>query len=257
MRIFVPINALMVVAVVSLIAVPVLAVPVRVTHNDLSVCDPLHVPELVDELGIGMIGSLVGVTGPFPRDEEIWAEAEEELVTVCEATDDTSQPDAILSITNLTDPPRSFNRLWYVGNPNTFVSNVDGVVFQAGFEDLGQGLAFRIDTKGLNKPLLAESKVANGIFEPGETWTFVAQDFISGGPAGSAADLASIGVAGGSLLGGDSSGSIIGMPVPEPSSVILLGLGLVWPVMSRCRRRDEKPDFSISKCNKHAVKRGI
>ena len=107
---------------------------------------------------------------------------------------------------------------------------------QAGREHYGAGKAFRIDKEGVNRPLISESDPSDTYFQPGETWTFVIQDFVSGGPGGGAANLTSIGVAGGSLLGGDSSGSIIGVPVPEPTGLGLLVMGMVGPVMWGCRR---------------------
>lgn len=223
--------------VLGLVASATWAVPVKVSHEDLPECDVLWVPEHVDELGIGQNTAVPGtVGGPFPPDEEIAAFGEEIARPACSATDNPAMPNKVLSITNLTSPARSFKELWYVGNPNTYLSNLDGLVYQQGAEDLGYGLAFRIDTIGSNRPLIGETGVANGIFEPGETWKLVVQDFVSGGPTPGVADLASIGVAGGSLLGGDSSGSIIGVPVPEPSTLILLAVGMVWPVISCCRR---------------------
>jgi hypothetical protein len=231
-----PTKPLMIGVLVSLFAVPAFAVPVSVSHQNLKPCDVLFVPERVDELGIGSSVAVAGFTGPFPKDEEISAYSFGGHWTSCQATDNPDIADAIVDITNLTQPARSFRELWYVGNPNTFLSNVDGTVSQLGFEDYGYGLAFRIDDLGANKPLMSESINANGIFEPNETWTFSIQDFAPGTAAGMAAQLTSIGVAGGSLLGGDSSGSIIGIPIPEPSSLGLLMLGTMG-VMVFCRRK--------------------
>ena len=228
-------------AFVSLIAAPAFAVPVRVVHDDLSTeCDPLFIPQLVDELGIGHSGGATGVTGPFPKDEEISAKSYEDYKPVCPTSDDPDIADAIVDITNLTQPARSFKALWYVGNPTTSLSNVDGEVFQAGFPN-GRGLAFRIDTRGHNRPLISESIKADGIFEPNETWRFVIQDYDAGtavgGVAGGAADFTSIGVAGGSLAHGDrSTGSIIGIPIPEPTSLGLLMLGTMGAIIFRRRR---------------------
>jgi hypothetical protein len=173
------------------------------------------------------------VGGPFPEDERISAFAIQGHMPACHHSDDPDRLDSIVSITNLTSPKRSFSQLWYVANPNVYLSNYDGYVGQLGFEDAGTGLAFRIDGEGHNRPLLAESGNANGIFEPGETWKFVIQDYDSGSLGIDAAGLASIGVAGGSLMGGNSSGSIIGIPVPEPTSLALLAIGLVAPLLRR------------------------
>lgn len=219
---------------VSLLAAPAFAVPANVIHDDFTTCDFLFVPREVDELGIGSSMPVAGTTGPFPMDEEISAYSYDEHLTACEQTDNPDVPDAVVNITNLTQPPRTFEAMWYVGNTNTHFTNVDGVVSQSGFEKYGHGNAFRIDTQGSNRPLIYESLNDDGKFEPNETWSFIIQDFQAGGPAGGAADLASIGVAGGSLLGGNSSGSIIGI-VPEPTSMGLLMLGMMGAVVV-CRR---------------------
>ena len=229
-------------AFVSLIAAPAFAVPVRVVHDDYaSMCDTLLIPQLVDELGIGHSGGATGFTGPFPKDEEISAYSYEGYRPVCLDSDNPNMADAIVEITNLTQPARSFKALWYVGNPNTSFSNRDGVAAQQGFEHYGHGGAFLIDTRGHNRPLIGESIKADGIFQPNETWTFVIQDFRAGlavgAVPGGAADFTSIGVAGGSLAHGDrSTGSIIGIPIPEPTSLGLLMLGTMGAIIFRRRR---------------------
>ena len=287
----------------TLLTSPTLAVPVSVFHYDSDHCDPLRVPQDVDELGIGgrvltpptdtpgttvpgtvtpggvavsfnpqphslghtdhhshhtivvvdpgtpvipidpidPIDPLDPVGGPFPEDERISAIAGEDFMPVCHHSDDPDRPDSIVSITNLTSPKRSFSQLWYVANPNVYLSNYDGYVGQLGFEDAGIGFAFLIDREGHNRPLLSESGIANGIFEPGETWKFVIQDYDSGALGLDAASLTSIGVAGGSLAGGKSSGSIIGLPVPEPGALALLAIGLVFPVLRRGTRHQQAP----------------
>ena len=223
--------------VASLLGSLAFAVPAQVYYDDTEHCDPLFVPTDVDELGIGQ--SVAGaIVGPFPKDEEITAFAIEEYMPACMHSDDPDKVDSIVSITNLTVPQRSFSELWYVANPNTYISNWDGLVGQVGSADLGSGPAFRIDNVGHNRPLLSESGTADGIFEPGETWKFVVQDYDAGSLGLDAAAFTSIGVAGGSLGGGKSSGSIIGIPmrVPEPSGLALLAIGLVTPALRRRQR---------------------
>jgi hypothetical protein len=225
--------------VASLLGSLAFAVPAQVYYDDTQHCDPLIVPTDVDELGIGQSLAVAGtVAGPFPKDEEISAFAFEEHMPVCMHSDDPDSLDSIVSITNLTVPQRSFSALWYVANPNTYISNWDGVVGQHGSADMGSGPAFRIDDVGHNRPLLSESGTADGIFEPGETWKFVVQDYAAGTLGLDAAAFTSIGVAGGSLGGGKSSGSIIGIPmrVPEPSGLALLAIGLVAPALRRRQR---------------------
>jgi len=67
--------------------------------------------------------------------------------------------------------------LYYVApggsTPGTF-SNFDGYVNGA--------MAMRIDNVGVNKPLVSESMTADGIFQPGETWQFIVQDYVAAVP---------------------------------------------------------------------------
>lgn len=208
------------------------AVPVKVSFDDYVQCDKLYIPTIeVDELGRGGLVGPGGAGYPFPLDETIRVASETTYQSVCKDMDDPDVPDALVHITNITSPKRAFKDVFYVGNPNTGLSNVDGVVLQQGHETLGAGKAFRIDNVGKNTPLLSESFApANGIFEHGETWKFIIQDFNGGGL--SASEISSIGVAGGSYAGGAttthlSSGSIIAIPVPEPNVALLLGFGLM------------------------------
>ena len=91
----------------------------------------------------------------------------------------------------------------------------------------------------MNKPLVFESMNVDEVFEAGETWDFIIQDFVNdlGGPP---APFDSIGIASLSTGFPPSTGSIIA--VPEPSSLALCtllgGIGAfgVW----RRRRRNRK-----------------
>ena len=81
--------------------------------------------------------------------------------------------------------------------------------------------AFKIDAVGENTPLIGESKIADGIWQPGETWYFVIQEYTNS--LGLAPNLfGSLGIASKSTGDLASSGSII---VPEPMSLSLLALG--------------------------------
>ena len=142
-------------------------------------------------------------------------------VAACAATNDPGIDNVVVLMTNLTG--RALDNLWYVGDVGTSFTNADGVAEGAGSP--GQpGLAFRIDDVGVNRPLLLETMTSDGIFEPGETWSFIVQDYQS--PLGLPADsFLSIGLAGdSSAIVQSSSASIVRM-VPTPGSASLIALG--------------------------------
>lgn len=144
-------------------------------------------------------------------------------LSACSMTDDPTKPNALVLITNLTS--RTLDNLFYVGDPETRFSNVDGEGYGAGTPTI-PGLAFRIDSVGMNKNLIFESGTFNGLLEPGETWQFIVQDYENA--AGVAPDLFfSVGMAGDSIAIANSSASIVRM-VPAPGSLALLGAGLAF-----------------------------
>jgi hypothetical protein len=184
------------------------AVPLIVDHADVPNCDPLFVPQLVDEIGLP--------AGGFPPGELLASTDIGPGPPVCLPSNDTGAIDPIVSITNLNAV--SFTEVWYVADPDTSISNFDGFVVPLGGTFLE---AFRIDTVGINTPLLFESLVADGVWSPGETWDFVIQDYANAAGLLPSA-LGSIG------LGSpppSSSGSIIAIPVliPIPAAAWLFG----------------------------------
>lgn len=204
------------VGTVVLSAGPLMAVPTIVFHNDTPECDPLFIPELVDELGFAP---------PFPLDERLDAVATFTQQPACPMMDDPSKPNALVTMTNLTVPPRAFTDVWYVKDRETMISNPDGV---AGMPGVAPEQAFKIDFVGVNHPLVAESFAMDGIWAPGESWTFIIQDYMN--LLGlSPALYDSIGVP--STISPPSSGSIIA--VPEPSMGLLAFAGL--PLLRRRR----------------------
>jgi hypothetical protein len=206
------------------------ALPIHVNHEDVPFCDPLFVPDNVHELGIAPTFSI------FP-DELIEAESTTTDQVACHS-DDPNSPNALVEITNLT--PTSWRDVWYVADvfnltsgSGTLISNFDGFVYDADAHILF-GEAFKIDAIGVNRPLVFESIAFNGIFEPGETWHFIIDDYVNF--AGLAASLFnSVGVGGVSLGGPPSSGSIIAVAIPEPATFILSLIGLTTVGISRRR----------------------
>lgn len=206
------------------------ALPTQVVHQDVSPhCDPLFIPTLVDEIGDPIA---------FPPDEQLLHADLGLFSTVCPPVDDPTLDNFLVSITNISG--RDFDQVWYVADKETDISNYDGFANDIGFP-LGHE-AFRIDTIGVHRALVFESILADNIWQVGEEWRFVLQDYTNalGLPPDA---LYSPGIGDASLdLAGfvESSGSIIATPsvVPEPGTMLLAAMGLAClPGFSRRRRR--------------------
>jgi hypothetical protein len=207
----------------------VLAYPTQVFHTD-GPQDPLFVPDNVHELGTSP------VFDNYP-DELIFAIDTPTNETVCFdplTPDDLAVPNTLVEMRNLTGI--AWAEVWYVADwDETTHSNYDGWV---GDTPGGlMGTAFRIDDKinnplDIHTPLVFESMTPDGIFEPLETWRFVIQDYANalGKPASA---LGSIGVPSAIFTGDPSSGSIIAVPVPEPMTIGLLGIGALGLLRKR------------------------
>lgn len=176
-----------------------------VLDNEVDFCDPLpDEGDTFEELGHGAT-PVSGATGPFPDDERIRAVDGATGPTACATDNDTfntqlddpSTDNAVVTITNDAVDGNGdgifFYPVWYVGNMVTELSNSDGSARNAASEF---GLTFRIDNEscaspaseanpapGLNNngmrnnPLLSESMTQDCIFEPGEVWEFIIQDY--------------------------------------------------------------------------------
>ncbi len=209
-----------------------LASPAQVVHIDDSAhCDPLMIPTNVDE---------IGDRGIFPSDEILAHDSTQTFLPVCPANDNPDLSDALVYITNLT--MRDFREVWYVADAETSISNWDGFTDEVGLSiplPFGHE-SFRIDNQvsdpsGHHHPLVSESLLTDGVWQAGETWEFVLQDYAN--TLGASADsFTSIGVGTASLdIAGiiPSSGSIIA--VPEPASIVLLA-SLLIPALAWRRR---------------------
>ena len=205
---------LAVAAMFWLFASPALATPITVNSVDTASQDVLYPHVDVDELG----------TAGFPIDELISVTERLTTYTPCLVNpDNTSIPNIELTIVNLTT--RTFHDLVYVADPATTLTNDDGTV--------NNELAFNIDNLSgdLNLPLVYED-TPNLLFEPGETWKFVIQDYVGMLPA---VALGSVGLVGSSSSRDTlSSGSIIA--IPEPASLVLIGVGSVLALLKRRRK---------------------
>ncbi len=206
-------------------------------------CDSLQLsaPEGEEVIEVDELGTSI-----FPQDETLTAGYVTTTKFSCPDTLFPKDPNLVgsqieLSITNQTN--KAFTELWYVTDPETTITNIDGLV--------NDQPAFRINRAPLvpdpltmnffdfNNPLIWESGAIRGVFEPGETWTFVIDNYknSAGLPAHA---LSSIGVGSesGSPLGSSdySSGSIIAV-VPEPGTALLMGLGLSGLSLKERRKR--------------------
>ncbi len=196
---------LLLAAVVFAVASAVLAVPISVIVDETPEQDILTGG--THELGMG-----------FPADELISAVQVPWGGHIPCPADYTGGGAVQIQITNLST--RDWTGLVYVADPETTLSNNDGFIADATVPGVFTH-AFVIDAVGANTPLLSESINPNGIFEIGETWEFVIQEY-NNGLGLSPALLDSVGVAGASLGGPPSSGSIIA--IPEPSTLAFMGI---------------------------------
>ncbi|MDX9910445.1 MAG: PEP-CTERM sorting domain-containing protein [Phycisphaerales bacterium] len=209
--------------VVIAASTPALANPVDGVYFDLPDCDDHGNRVALEELGNAPL---------FPTDELIESVATFTQQSACPPMDNPAIPNALVVMTNLTG--RSWTDLFYVGDLETTFTNVDGVAStnEAPPPNSLLTFAFRIDSFGLNRALVFESIAFDGVFEPGETWHFIIQDY-SNTFGLSPAAFGSLDFAGGSVGDGLSSGSIVQFIVPAPGSLALLGAG----ALASTRRR--------------------
>jgi hypothetical protein len=189
-------------ALALLVPLSAAAVPTSLTTIDLPTCDVLSTPATAEELGL---------SPAFPVGSRITTASATTTGTACASVVDNGLiPNIRLSITNSNSV--SFSSLWYVANVGTVFTNIDGTI---------NGMsAFKIDAVGTNTPLASGDTNGNTLFDPGETWQFVIQDYTNVTLAATA--INAIGVP--DLT---ASGNILGVPVPEPGTAALIGLGLV------------------------------
>jgi hypothetical protein len=139
--------------------------------------------------------------------------------------DDGLANDWAVTITNISGAPWGApvsRPLYFVANFGNSVGNADGVSDFTLFP--GASDAFLIDSSGVNPNLIVESAAADGLFAPGESWVFLVTNFITPAALGSSPSFMSFGH---SILGpppGTASIVVGQQVIPEPSSLIMVGL---------------------------------
>lgn len=193
-------------------------------YADLTTCDNHGLRNATEELGDPMV---------FSPGQQIGHDSQTFLGPACPATDNPNLPESLVTIVNTTG--RFWRDLFYVGDPSTVFTNVDGVGDAGVFPDLN-GLAFRIDSVGMNRPLIFESMTPDNVFEPGEAWQFIVQDYMS--PIGPADSFFSIGFADASVAVVDTSAASIVqfIPIPEPAPIAMMFCSLAAALVTRRRR---------------------
>jgi len=190
-----------------------------ISPTDFEACDVLSAPVDVDEIGNGALTGPI-ISNPFPPIEELTSGiVVPDGPTSCLSGNlDTGILNPVVSIKNDVFPPEAFEEVWYIADVDTTIENLDGF-------DGGINRMFFIDSPasfggfgcGLNCPLIFESMTIDGIWEPGETWHIILQDFVNSGGA-SPGNFNSIGVGFASTgsTPGMSSGSIVVLIHDEP-----------------------------------------
>ncbi len=206
------------------------ALPVKVVHIDTPQCDPLFIPSE----GVHEIGDV----GVFPSDEALFATDQGPSNFIpCPPMNDTTLPDPVVEMRNLSG--RDWLEVWYVANRDTTITNFDGEANDSLSAPVHE--AFRIDNDasdpgGSHHPLIFESLTPDGIWEIGEVWRFVLQDYSNTlGLPPSALDSLGVGDASSPSAAGtvSSSGSIIAIPIPEPSTCLLVAIAFGVVILRR------------------------
>ena len=213
--------------VLTFLSLPAAGVPLDVYSID-GPQDPLLLNGPVHELGETV----------FPPDEMVISVWDLTDQTACfDGSDNPTIPNVLVSMTNQTGI--DWYDVHYVSDldnsqppngtpvPGASISNFDGWIGNAGLDDHAE--AFKIDSIGINIPLVSESLIPDDIFQAGKMWNFIIQDYVLQEPP---TPFDSVGIA--SLSAGfpPSTGSIVAV-IPEPTTIGLLTFGCLVLLRNR------------------------
>ena len=216
-------KAMIALAIVAFAASPALAVEMDL-YAEEGPRDPIGVEAFLEPWAQHEFGTFT-----FAADELITSSVANRYSTLSSCSDGSDDPGVVNVLVEIENLTNRTVPLWYVADPETTITNFDGYIGDTGV--LQAEKAFRIDNVGLNRPLFFESLGQNNLFEPGERWAFILQDFDSPGggdpPGDVAAEFQSWGVGLLSSFNNEgqrwtSTGSLV---TPEPATLGLLLLG--------------------------------
>lgn len=195
-----------------------LAVPIQAHYVDSTDCDTQGEQFPSHELG--------SAVSSFPVDELIEVSVQPGSI-VC-VGDNGLADDFLVTMTNKGSV--AYTDLFFVADSGSSVGNFDGFIEDIAGPPGAFEQAFKIDgtvTLGANNSLISEDMGINEIFEPGETWQFLVTNFVTPASLPPAPVFGSAGAFAGTSAALTSNASIVGTPVPEPSTGLLVSLGLV------------------------------